>query len=74
MLDGDSIERFKAVYQSERFPILLEYAEPSGPVGRVRRFVYARFDLSLDRLADLAVNAGRNGDIALDPGLVLDDR
>ena len=70
MLDGDSIERFKAVYQSERFPILLEYAEPSGPVGRVRRFVYASLNLLEDNRTDFLVQSRRYWNITLDPRFV----
>ena len=58
--------------QSKRFAILLEHAEPSGVVGRGRRFVDTGFPLVFNDLGDFVENTTRNRTLLKDPGDVRD--
>ena len=72
MLDGDAIELLEGMDRSQGFSVGLENTEPARSVGRVRGLVNASVDLLLNNLADLIVEASRNGDVPLDPRDVRD--
>ena len=72
MLYGDAIELLERVDWSQGFSVGLENTEPARAIGRVRGLVNASVDLLLNNLADLIVEASRNGNVPLDPGNVRD--
>ena len=72
MLDSDAIELFEGVDWSQGFSVGLENAEPTRAIGRVRGLVNASVDFLLDNLADLIVEASRDGNVPLDPRDVRD--
>ena len=67
MLDGDGVEWFETVDDSETGTAFLYDAKPSRSVGRIGRFVHTSIDFSANDFADFVVNARGNRDIALDP-------
>ena len=71
---SDLIEGLEAVDDPEWFAILLDDAEPSGPVGWDEGFIHIHIQLALDDFANFVVYVWRNRDIALNPGLVWDCR
>ena len=60
------------MYYSERLPVFLDYAEPSGSVGRVGGLVHACVDFEFDEPAHFVVYAGWDRDVLLCPRLVWD--
>ena len=67
MLYGDAIELLEGMDWSQGFPVSLEDTESTRSVGCIRGLIYASVNLFLDNLADLIVEASRNGDVLLDP-------
>ena len=67
MLDGDLVEWFETVDESQRLAVFLDNAEPSRPIGGVRGLVHACRDLALDNRADFVVETWGNGDVLLYP-------
>ena len=72
MLYGDAIELLERMDRSQGFSVGLENTEPARAIGHVRGLVYASVDLLLDNLANLIVEALRNGNVLLDSGDVRD--
>ena len=72
MLYSDAIELLEGMDWSQGFSVGLENEEPARSVGRVRGLVNTSVDFLLDNLANLIVEASRNGDVPLDPGDVRD--
>ena len=73
VLNRDLVQRLERMDDAD-VPVLLEHAEPSRTVGRVRRLVNSGVDLLADERDDLIVDAGRDGEVLLDPRNMRDDR
>ena len=67
MLDGDCVQRFEAMDEAKRFAVLLDDAEPTRTIGRIRRLVDPGVDFASNDLADFVVDARRDGNVALHP-------
>ena len=79
MLDGDGIQGFEAVNNSEFGPSggairLFDDCKPMQLVGGIRRLIDSSGDLGFDELAHFVIDAWWNQNIALNPGLVFDNR
>lgn len=79
MLDGDGVQGFEAVNDSEFGASggairLLDDCKPTRSVGGIRRLIDSSSDLGFDESAYFVVDAWWNRNIALNPGLVFDYR
>ena len=74
MLYGNCVQRLETVDNAKARAVLLDDAEPSRPIRRIRRLVYSCRDLSLDLPADFFVDPRWDRYVALNPGLVVDHR
>jgi hypothetical protein len=65
--NGDGVERTEVMYDTEGAPIAFDYAEPSGTVSGIGRFIRTRRYFVTDNFDELFVETRWDGNVLVDP-------
>jgi hypothetical protein len=65
--NGDNVEWAEVMYDTEGSSIAFDYAEPSGAVSGVGRFIHTGRYLFTDDFDEFVVETRRDGDVLVDP-------
>jgi hypothetical protein len=72
--NGDGVEWAEVVYDTEGTSIAFDYAEPSGAVSSIGRFIHTGRYLFTDDFDEFTVETRRYGDVLVDPWHMRDGR